>query len=459
MRVFGQNIRSLRVRFALGFGIFFTLFLAAALIFIYASFANFRKDEFYNRLKDKALTTFRFLIEVEQIDYDLLRLIDKNTLNSLYDEKVMIFRDTTLLYNSLDDKDINYLPTLFEKAKQHKEYRTTQGTDEVVAIYMEQGGSRYTIVASAYDKFGRSKMAFLKWVMLAVYLAGLIICWTTTYFFVRRIIRPLDVLKKSLKNINYNNLGFRLQETGQGEEVDSLSATFNQMLERLQKSISFQKDFIHYASHELRTPLAAMVGLTENAIDKPMSPEQANQLLKALFQQQQNLTNITNSLLLLSDNNGQISRQEYPKIRLDEIVFRSVEIMKIIFPDSHIEVDIQGRLNFESSLLISGSEPLILMSFNNLLKNALQYSADKNVKVTINITQSGKEVRFVNSGEPFSEYEKERIFTPFYRASNSSAIKGHGLGLPLVRQILEMHGAVIYYLYHEGFNEFKIVFK
>jgi len=452
-------MKSLRVRFALGFGVFFTLFLAIALIFIYVSFAKFRKEEFYNRLKDKALTTFRFLIDVEQIDYDLLRLIDKNTLNSLYDEKVMIFKDTMLLYNSLDDKKINYLPTLFENAQRYREYRTVQGTDEIIAIYIEQAGSRYTIVASAYDKFGRSKMAFLKWVMVAVYFTALVIGWGTTYFFVKRIIRPLDILKTSLKNINYNNLGFRLQETGQGEEVDSVSTTFNQMLERLQLSISFQKDFIHYASHELRTPLAAMVGLTENAIDKQMTREEANQLLKALFQQQQNLTNITNSLLLLSENNGQLKRQEYPKIRLDEVVFRSVEIMKIIFPDSDIEVDMQGRLSSESSLLISGSEPLILMSFNNLLKNALQYSTDNKVKVTINITQTGKEVRFVNAGEPFTEYEKERIFTPFYRASNASTVKGYGLGLPLVKQILEMHGAVIYYLYADGFNEFKIVFK
>jgi signal transduction histidine kinase len=459
VKKFNYNLKSLRVRFALGFGIFFTFFLALALIFIYVSFANFRKEEFYSRLKDKALTTFRFLIEVEQIDYDLLRLIDKNTLNSLYDEKVMIFKDTTLLYNSLDDKRIKYLPALFERAKQDKEYRTVEGSDEVIAVYIEQAGNHYTIVASAYDKFGRSKMAFLKWVMIAVYLMGLIISWGTTYFFVRRILRPLDILKNSLKNINYNNLGFRLQESGQGEEVDSVSTTFNQMLERLQRSISFQKDFIHYASHELRTPLAAMVGLTENAIDKQMSPDQANQLLKALFQQQQNLTNITNSLLLLSENNGQFKRQEYPKIRLDEIVFRSVEIMKIIFPDSDIEVDMQGRLSSESSLLISGSEPLVLMSFNNLLKNALQYSTDNKVKITINITQTGKEVRFANAGEPFSEYEKDRIFTPFYRAPNASTVKGYGLGLPLVKQILDMHGAVIYYSSNDGLNEFKIVFK
>lgn len=459
MRIFGQNMKSLRVRFALGFGIFLTFFLAIALVFIYVSFANFRKDEFYNRLKDKSLTTFRFLIDVEQIDYELLRLIDKNTLNSLYDEKVLIFQDTTLLYNSLDNKNISYLPELFEKAREHREYRTTQGTDEVIAIYIQQGGNRYTIIASAYDKFGRSKMAFLKWAMIAVYFAALIIGWGLTYFFVRRIIRPLEVLKKSLKDISYNNLGSRLQETDQGEEVDSLSTTFNQMLERLQRSISFQKDFIHYASHELRTPLAAMIGLTENAIDKAMTPEESNQLLKALFQQQQNLTNITNSLLLLSENNGQLKRQEYPKTRLDEIVFRSVEIMKIIFPDAPIEVDIQGRLDYESSLLISGSEPLILMSFNNLLKNALQYSTGKKVKVTINITHTGKEVRFINPGEPFSEYEKERIFTPFYRAPNAAAVKGYGLGLPLVKQILEMHGAVIYYLHNDGLNEFKIVFK
>jgi sensor histidine kinase regulating citrate/malate metabolism len=84
-------MKSLRVRFAIGFSILFTIFLAIALSIVYFSFADFRKEEFYKRIKDRALTTFKFLVEVDQIDLELLKVIDRNTLNSLYNEKVIIF--------------------------------------------------------------------------------------------------------------------------------------------------------------------------------------------------------------------------------------------------------------------------------------------------------------------------------------------------------------------------------
>jgi hypothetical protein len=97
-------MKSLRIRFAIGFSLLFTIFLAIALLIVYISYADFKNEEFYKRLKDRALTTFRLLIEVEQVDHDLLKVIDKNTLNSLYNEKVLIFEDTNLIYSSIDDK-------------------------------------------------------------------------------------------------------------------------------------------------------------------------------------------------------------------------------------------------------------------------------------------------------------------------------------------------------------------
>jgi signal transduction histidine kinase len=294
--------------------------------------------------------------------------------------------------------------------------------------------------------------------MIVVFCCGLIIGWLSTYFFVKTIIKPLEKLKSNLTNINYNNLGIRLLEKGQGEEVDSLSATFNQLLASLQQAFSFQKDFVHYASHELRTPLAAMVSLTENSMSKPLSVEELQETFKELYQQQKNLADITNSLLVLSDNKNNFNNLDYPAIRLDEMVFRSVEIIKNIYPDAQIEVNLEGELSNENSLLISANEPLILMAFNNLLKNALQYATDSKVILIVNSTQNGKEVRFLNAGKPFDDNEKEKLFTPFFRGSNATAVKGHGLGLPLVRQIIQQHKASITYIHNDGFNEFKIIF-
>lgn len=451
-------MNSLRVRFAIGFSVLFTIFLAIALIIVYISYADFRKEEYYSRLKDKALTTFKLLVEVEQIDQELLQVIDRNTLNSLYEgEKVLVFSGNRLIYSSIADKMIRYNQELLSSVKLKKEIHTTQDDSELVALYIKQGGKEYTVLASAYDKYGRRKMRFLKWVMLIVYFLGLAIGWTATHFFVKKVIRPLDALKKDIQKITSDNLDIRLSQEGQGDEVDSLAKNFNQMLERLQQAFSIHKDFVHYASHELRTPIAAMVGITESALAKKISSEECQALLNKLYSQQQNLTSITNSLLLLSDR--QVVDKEYPKIRLDELVFRSVEINQNLFPEVQIQVFLEGETQNEESLLIRANEPLLVMAFNNLLKNAIQYSTDNTAIVTIRFGQHINEVEFRNKGKLFTDEETKMIFTPFYRDSNSKNIKGHGLGLALVKQIADIHAAKVKYSIDGSFNVFNFQFQ
>ncbi len=457
MNLFQRNINSLRVRFAFGFGILFTLILAVTLFFIYFSFAKFRKDEFYNRLKEKAITTYRLLVENNRIDSSLLREIDKYT-PSTAARQVMVFKDSTIVYNSSDDKRINYNNTLFVTIRTSQEFFTRQDGNEVLGLYMQKDAVPYTILAYGYDRSGFRKMGFLKWALIIAYCIGVIVGWVTTYFFVRKMIRPLDSLKKKLNNINYNNLDIRLPEAGQGEEVNSLSANFNQMLTRLDHSFSFQRDFVHYASHELRTPLAAMVSLTESGVSITKTNEQLKDILKQLLNQQKNLTDITNSLLLLSGNAVDSPGNDYPMIRLDELIFRSIEIMKELFPNVDIEMNFEGFPSNESLLLIQANEPLILMAFNNLLKNALQYSSDNKVCIIVKVNEKEKEVRFMNAGDHFSALEKDKLFTPFYRASNSSAVKGYGLGLSLVKHILQIHRASIGYYYEKNMNVFNITF-
>jgi signal transduction histidine kinase len=239
--------------------------------------------------------------------------------------------------------------------------------------------------------------------------------------------------------------------------VNSLAANFNQMLERLQQSFSIQKDFVHYASHELRTPLTAMIGTTENALGRELNAPQYRQALEQLYLQQQNLTGITNSLLLLSDYKI-VTEREYPRVRLDELLFRSVEIIQALFPNSLIEVNFEGEAAEEEALMINANVPLLTMAFNNLLKNALQYADDGKAIVIVRLLENSKKLIFKNTGEPLSPDEERLMFTPFYRASNATAIKGNGLGLPLVKQITELHRATISFSREGQYNVFCMSF-
>jgi two-component system, OmpR family, sensor histidine kinase ArlS len=451
-------MNSLRIRFAIGFWLLFALLFTASLYIVYAFYTNFRKQEFYNRLKDRAITTYRLLIEVEQIDKQLLQVIDQNTLNSLSDEKMLIFENGRLIYSGINDNKLLYSDSLLSVIRLKKELLTMQGTAEVVGVAFRENGKEYILLAAAFDKHGKRTTEFLQWILLGVYVAGLLLGGIVTWFFVKKIMRPLEVLTKNVQVIDYENLDKRLTETGQGEEVNNLAANFNRTLDRLQRSIGFQKDFIHYASHELRTPLTAMVTITQNAM-KEVEPAHASQSFFAqLFQQQKNLTEITSSLLFLSDSNLNASNNEYPLIRLDELLFRSVEIIKNLFPDGMIDINFRGELSNEEYLLINANEPLLLMLFNNLIKNALQYSPDQSVVVVLELSAEARKVSFRNKGTRLSEEEAGRLYTPFFRGNNVGPVKGFGLGLSLVKKIADLHQAKLDYCYENGLNDFTIYF-
>jgi signal transduction histidine kinase len=101
----------------------------------------------------------------------------------------------------------------------------------------------------------------------------------------------------------------------------------------------------------------------------------------------------------------------------------------------------------------------MLIAFNNLLKNAVQYSDNRNpVVIRLTICEGNKLVEFTNSGQAFTEDEQEQLFTPFYRGSNTNGIKGHGLGLSLVRQIAEINHATIEYERKNLENIFRLRF-
>jgi two-component system sensor histidine kinase ArlS len=145
----------------------FTLIVASILIsfslLIYLVSATYRREEFYERLKSKARTTVRFLVEVKEVDHDLLRIIDRNTLTALIDEKVLVLNNKNqLVYSSVDDHPVRYKPALLDEVRRNKEVETTNGNNELVGILYEANGQRLVVLASAYDRFGQSKLANLR---------------------------------------------------------------------------------------------------------------------------------------------------------------------------------------------------------------------------------------------------------------------------------------------------------
>ena len=138
---------NLKQRFSFSFSILYSVILATLLFLVYTQFANFRKEEIQNRLKEKAQTTLKLLVEVKQVDYQLLKLIDSNTINNLYNEKVLIFNDTFgLIYSSIDDAVINWDRKLLKRVQDEDYIYMTENEYDIVGIESQYQGKVYLVL-------------------------------------------------------------------------------------------------------------------------------------------------------------------------------------------------------------------------------------------------------------------------------------------------------------------------
>ncbi|WP_299247826.1 HAMP domain-containing protein, partial [uncultured Cytophaga sp.] len=243
----------------------FTIIFAISATVIYILFADFRQEEFEIRLREKALSTIKLLVEIEEVDNQLLKIIDKNSIHKLYNEKVLIFNsDFNLIYSSLDDQKIKWDKADLTYLKKNKNFYRKDINHEIFGIFYDTNQHDYYALISASDDFGKRKLRYLLYILIITYIVFTITCWFITTYIVKKLLLPLDTFYKTLKGINENNLKTRIHVHTKKNEIDLLANEFNQMLQRIDISYQKQKEFTAHASHELRTPIARILAQIEN---------------------------------------------------------------------------------------------------------------------------------------------------------------------------------------------------
>jgi signal transduction histidine kinase len=130
-------------------------------------------------------------------------------------------------------------------------------------------------------------------------------------------------------------------------------------------------------------------------------------------------------------------------IRVDEIMWQAKEDLVKHRDSFKINIDLDANLDDDSRLTIRGDEQLIKTAFSNIIDNGCKYSDDKTTHVFIQASKSGLTVLFKDNGMGISPGEISNIFEPFYRGSNTKNIRGHGIGLSMVKGIIKLHKGTI----------------
>ncbi|MDQ6530780.1 HAMP domain-containing sensor histidine kinase [Flavobacterium sp. LHD-85] len=451
---------TLKNRISLLVSLLFTILFGLASTVIFILYSNYRKEEFRDRLEIKALSNIKLLVNVKQVDNQLLKIIDQNSINKLYDEKTLVFDSNyKLIYSSIDDAKINWSIDDLKYLKKNKTFFKQQGDYEVYGVFYDTNDKDFYALISATDDYGKKKLLFLRYTLVISYIFFTCVCWLLTSFMVRKAMNPLHAFHQKIKNINENNLDTRIESKSTKNEIDLIADEFNFMMDRIELSYQRQKEFTAHASHELRTPLSRMTSQIENAIAEPEIQSKNKSFLNSILTDVNHLSELINSLLILSKiDNRKTDHHEIQ--RIDEILFSSIEKINKSFPDFVILFEMEESEDLDTALEIKGNKNLLEIALTNILKNACVYSDNKQAKVKISTDHHHLIVSVSNTGETLNEEEQKNLFQPFMRGHNSKGTSGFGLGLRIVQRILILHKAnITYSIPNINTNLFQLFFN
>lgn len=255
------------------------------------------------------------------------------------------------------------------------------------------------------------------------------------YWLTGKALSPLHHLDEQIRNRTVADLSRRLPVPTSGDEVAGLTISFNQMSQNLSEAFERQKRFSQCAAHELRTPLTVLK--TRMALFRKKglcSTPETEQLLCVLEEQTQRLSELVNDLLALSNMDGLECSET---IDVPRLLSDTAEDLMDLAQQRKITI----QLHTEPGVVL-GNRTLLERACFNLIENAIKYNRP-NGTVTICATQQADtiQVEIQDEGIGIPQKFHEQIFEPFFRVdkSRSRELGGAGLGLSLVRAIVELH--------------------
>jgi len=254
----------IRQKLTLQFFLMASVILLLFSLTVYILSATYRRDDFYQRLESRAISTARLLIEVDEIDTDLLNKIEEDNPVSLPDEKIIIFNYKNEIVYSTDTRDvILYDDDLLTRIRTSGQIKTKSGRYELMGILFPEEFNRFVVLSAARDIYGFDKMKNLRAILVLLTGIFLLLFYPAGWLFAARSLSPISKVVDRVEEISIASLDLRVDEGNGKDELAHLAHTFNRMLERLETAFEVQKDFISNASHELRTPLTAIRGQLE----------------------------------------------------------------------------------------------------------------------------------------------------------------------------------------------------
>lgn len=431
----------IRTRLTVQFIIITAGIFMLALIFIYVQFRNHALNEFFMVLESNARMTGEMMLQHED---DLKPISTKSQRQPARHQ--LPFSENIVLYNSAHERVFAINPgeapvdfRTLSAIKKNKTQRFINGRfDAFGALLTAPSGKEYIVISEGI--FDDSRLLQLRNILSITFLLIIGSVAAGGWFYAGQALHPVSRIVREVEEMLPSDLSKRLRMTGEKDEISHLIATFNRLLDRIEYAFRMQRSFISNVSHELKNPLAAMDAQLQAARRRTLEVTDYQYVLESLHDDVRGISDTAEKLLQLAKLNSEGAEIAFSPIRLDELMLQSRDMLQKMRPDYSVVFEIKEMPEEEEQLFVSANEPLLRTALLNLFDNGCKFSPDHKVRVNVRFSERGDHtVCIQDSGPGIPEKDVKRIFEPFFRSTSTMHVRGSGVGLSLVENILRLH--------------------
>lgn len=302
-----------------------------------------------------------------------------------------------------------------------------------------EGRIRRVHIALDWSEAEDKTEAFRRESILAILVCTLLAAIAAA-FVTRHALRPLSVIRDAAENIRRGSFDERLDPKSLPVELDDLALSFTKMQEHLRESFERLSQFSAELAHELRTPLNNLMGENEVALSKSRTSDEYRELLSSNLEEMNRLARIIERLLFLAHASRGSAKFDAEPLDLAEEVDEVIEYHRAQADEISVTIVRSGDGR------VQGDRTLVRRALSNVLSNALDASSKGGtIAITVEDSSNSVAITITDEGTGIDEINIPHVFDRFHRSKDSRTRRpeGNGLGLSIVKSVLELHGGSV----------------
>lgn len=274
----------------------------------------------------------------------------------------------------------------------------------------------------------------IRWLLLVFFLTSFVMGLLVFYRFNQLFLQPVNKLSAALAEVEKGNYDITVSTDVQNPELYRLMNGFNRMTKEISSVELLKKDFISYFSHEFKTPIASIQGFSRQIKEQNLDPEKQQEYADIIYRESDRLIKMSGNVLTLTKLEHQNVLTDVKTFSLDEQLRRTLLVLEKQWSEKELDLVLELE-----ELEIDSNEEMVKQIWVNVLSNAINYSEQGAIlKVQCRREGDFAKVRIRDYGAGMPDQVRARIFEKFYQGDASHGASGNGLGMPIVKRIVDL---------------------